>query len=86
MTATDQARREKVADGLRAAAGVHERLAASTTVDGDGHRGRVLVKALAAGGTVLVFGNGGSAADAQHFAAELVGRFGEIARRGRRWR
>jgi phosphoheptose isomerase len=30
---------------------------------------------LAAGGKVLVFGNGGSATDAQHFAAELVGRF-----------
>jgi D-sedoheptulose 7-phosphate isomerase len=29
----------------------------------------------AAGGTVLLFGNGGSAADAQHMAAELVGRF-----------
>ena len=27
------------------------------------------------GGTVLVFGNGGSAADAQHFVAELVGRY-----------
>jgi phosphoheptose isomerase len=31
--------------------------------------------ACAAGGKVLVFGNGGSATDAQHFAAELVGRF-----------
>ena len=31
--------------------------------------------ALAAGGRVLIFGNGGSAADAQHLAAELVGRF-----------
>jgi D-sedoheptulose 7-phosphate isomerase len=30
---------------------------------------------LRAGGAVLVFGNGGSAADAQHIAAELVGRF-----------
>jgi D-inositol-3-phosphate glycosyltransferase len=28
------------------------------------------------GGKVLICGNGGSAADAQHFAAELVGRFG----------
>jgi D-sedoheptulose 7-phosphate isomerase len=28
-----------------------------------------------AGGKLLVFGNGGSAADAQHIAAELVGRF-----------
>ncbi|BBO60503.1 phosphoheptose isomerase [Mycoavidus sp. B2-EB] len=31
--------------------------------------------ALANGGKVLICGNGGSAADAQHFAAELVGRF-----------
>lgn len=30
---------------------------------------------LAAGGKVLLMGNGGSAADAQHIAAELVGRF-----------
>lgn len=30
---------------------------------------------IAAGGRILVFGNGGSASDAQHFAAELVGRF-----------
>lgn len=29
----------------------------------------------AAGGKVLAFGNGGSATDAQHLAAELVGRF-----------
>jgi len=36
--------------------------------------GRIAV-ALKGGGKVLVFGNGGSAADAQHFAAELVGRF-----------
>ena len=31
--------------------------------------------ALRRGGKVLVCGNGGSAAEAQHFAAELVGRF-----------
>lgn len=34
-----------------------------------------LVSALRGGNKVLVMGNGGSAADAQHFAAELVGRF-----------
>jgi D-sedoheptulose 7-phosphate isomerase len=33
------------------------------------------VRALKAGHKVLVFGNGGSAAEAQHFAAELVNRF-----------
>ena len=31
--------------------------------------------ALRRGGKALVFGNGGSAADAQHFAAELTGRY-----------
>ena len=34
-----------------------------------------LVEALRNGGKILAFGNGGSAADAQHLAAELVGRF-----------
>lgn len=33
-----------------------------------------VAEALRAGNKVLVFGNGGSAADSQHFAAELVGR------------
>jgi D-sedoheptulose 7-phosphate isomerase len=33
------------------------------------------VRTLRAGGKILAFGNGGSAAEAQHFAAELVNRF-----------
>lgn len=36
---------------------------------------RLLAARLDAGHKVLACGNGGSAADAQHFAAELVGRF-----------
>jgi len=35
----------------------------------------LLVGALANNGKILACGNGGSAADAQHFVAELVGRF-----------
>ena len=35
---------------------------------------RLVADALAGGGQVLLCGNGGSAADAQHLAAELVGR------------
>ena len=35
----------------------------------------LLTACLRAGGKVLIFGNGGSAADAQHLAAELVNRF-----------
>jgi D-sedoheptulose 7-phosphate isomerase len=34
-----------------------------------------LTKSLKAGGKILIFGNGGSAADSQHITAELVGRF-----------
>jgi D-sedoheptulose 7-phosphate isomerase len=36
---------------------------------------RICLSALKKGKKLLVFGNGGSAADAQHFACELVGRF-----------
>ena len=42
-----------------------------TTVEAAGS----VVDSLAAGGKVLLFGNGGSAADAGHLAAELLGRF-----------
>jgi D-sedoheptulose 7-phosphate isomerase len=34
-----------------------------------------MIASLGAGGTVFFCGNGGSAADAQHFAAELAGRY-----------
>jgi phosphoheptose isomerase len=37
--------------------------------------GRLVAERLRAGGKVLAFGNGGSAADAQHFSGELVVRF-----------
>ncbi|MGQ0711543.1 MAG: phosphoheptose isomerase [Rhodoferax sp.] len=36
---------------------------------------QAIVAALTGGGKVLACGNGGSAADAQHFSAEFVGRF-----------
>jgi D-sedoheptulose 7-phosphate isomerase len=39
------------------------------------------VRCLQSGGKILICGNGGSAADSQHFAAELVIRFG-MDRRG----
>ena len=40
-----------------------------------------MVASLLGNGKILACGNGGSAADAQHFAAELVGRF-EMERQG----
>lgn len=40
-----------------------------------------MVETFTHGGKLLVMGNGGSAADAQHFVAEIVGRF-KLERRG----
>ena len=68
MNVADVARR------LQETAAAHERMAA------DGAAAIVvaagaIVTALKTGHKVLVFGNGGSAADAQHFVAELVVRY-----------
>jgi D-sedoheptulose 7-phosphate isomerase len=43
---------------------------AAALIDG----ARALAASVHAGGKILIFGNGGSAADAQHMAAEMVGR------------
>ena len=63
-----------VRTALAQAAELHQRVSveqAGEVVDA----ARVMRTALEAGRKVLVFGNGGSATDAQHFATELVGRF-----------
>lgn len=59
-------RREHVAASLDSFASRAEPLAQAAGM---------IVSTLRAGGRVLVAGNGGSAAEAQHFAGELVGRF-----------
>jgi D-sedoheptulose 7-phosphate isomerase len=64
----------------RAEAWVRDAVSAVTTTLERGLSGVVdaagaISRSLGQGGKVLVFGNGGSAAEAQHFAAELVGRF-----------
>jgi D-sedoheptulose 7-phosphate isomerase len=61
---------------LRDAAAAHERMAAddaaaAAIVAAAG----AIAAALKQGHVILTFGNGGSAADAQHFAAEMVGRY-----------
>jgi len=65
-----------VVDSLRATAGLLARMAEDERLCADTAEaaGRV-VAALRAGGTLLICGNGGSAADAQHWAGELVSRF-----------
>jgi D-sedoheptulose 7-phosphate isomerase len=49
--------------------------ASSTALERVAGWGRRLAEVLPAGGRLLVAGNGGSAAEAQHLTAELVGRF-----------
>lgn len=56
----------------------HERLLAQlrrTGIETIAAAAKMITQALKNGGTVYICGNGGSAADAQHIAGELVGRF-----------
>ena len=59
---------------LEAAIALHERVARGD-VGPVVQAAAVIRDAHQAGGKLLIFGNGGSAADAQHMAAELVNRF-----------
>jgi len=68
------ARAEVVLATLAASARLHEQ-AQSSSLAATVAAAEAMIAALRAGGKILVCGNGGSASDAQHFAAELVGRF-----------
>jgi D-sedoheptulose 7-phosphate isomerase len=72
--------RDVVRQACLDAAALHQRVEAER---GDAilKAAAVVADALTSGRKVLVFGNGGSAADAQHFAAELVGQFGRRVER-----
>ena len=50
-------------------------LLAEANIDLIENMAKAMIESLRKGGKILVFGNGGSAADSQHMAAELVGRF-----------
>jgi D-sedoheptulose 7-phosphate isomerase len=50
-------------------------LDSAEVVAGIAHVSEILIEALKRGNKPILFGNGGSAADAQHIAAEFVGRF-----------
>jgi D-sedoheptulose 7-phosphate isomerase len=59
---------------------IQESIAVNTALAGQASKriaqaASAIVTCLRAGGKLVVFGNGGSAADAQHLAAELVGRY-----------
>ena len=66
--------RRHFAEGLRELAALAERVAADLGPDLDRAHGLVR-ETVAAGGTLMFCGNGGSAADAQHLATEYVVRY-----------
>ena len=66
--------KNKITSILRDSVKVQESLVAGAS-DKIESAAKAILAALKNGGKVLIFGNGGSAADSQHFAAELVGRF-----------
>jgi D-sedoheptulose 7-phosphate isomerase len=63
--------RERVADAIA----VCEGLTQDSVIASVGAVTKDTVESLENGGKVLLCGNGGSSADAQHLAAELIGRF-----------
>ncbi len=71
MSSTNEQRvRQLFEDNLATHQDSRDRMAESIA-----RAGALLAQALSDGRRVLSCGNGGSAADAQHFAAELIGRF-----------
>lgn len=66
--------RQLLANVFQETAGAHDRFAANG-LDSVARAAQAISRATADGRKVLAFGNGGSAGDAQHLVAELVGRF-----------
>lgn len=65
---------------LRSVLAVHAGLVAKvledkTLIDNAAAAAEALIECLQSGGKIMICGDGGSAADSQHFSAELVGRF-----------
>jgi len=66
--------KDKIARIIKESIKTKEALLA-TQVSGIEKAAWMMINCLKSGGKILIFGNGGSAADSQHMAAELVGRF-----------
>jgi D-sedoheptulose 7-phosphate isomerase len=67
---------ERVSQSIEASITVMERLLSSPELISTVAKvSEILVNSIEQGNKALLFGNGGSAADAQHIAAEFVGRF-----------
>lgn len=75
MPEDDRGAARRLVEGIFADAAALQQRVRSTSLDPVVDAALRIGAACRGGGKVLAFGNGGSASDAQHFAAELVGRF-----------
>jgi len=66
---------ERARERLTQAAAIKQQMAEGGFPDQAVQVAHVMISALRSGGKVIFFGNGGSAQDAGHLAAELMGRF-----------
>lgn len=66
--------RDKIIDIINDSIQIKEQIL-HTQIDNIIKAAKAIISSLKEGGKVIIFGNGGSAADAQHIAAEFVGRF-----------
>ena len=66
--------RREISESLRQSARIKEAIAKSKVNEIES-MAKSIISSYQEGGKVVLFGNGGSAADAQHIACELVGRF-----------
>jgi D-sedoheptulose 7-phosphate isomerase len=74
-TRSDMGLEELAGARIREAAATYEQLAREPYLGSIVAAARVITAAYRHGGKLLLFGNGGSAADAQHIAGEFLGRF-----------
>ena len=66
--------KERIISRLRESADIKLRFAKESVAEVE-EAASAIIKSLKAGGKILIFGNGGSAADSQHIAAEFVNRY-----------
>jgi D-sedoheptulose 7-phosphate isomerase len=67
---------QRISDSIKASIAAKQQLLGNKElIETVAQVSKVLVKTFTQGNKVMLFGNGGSAADSQHIAAEFVGRF-----------
>ncbi|VAX24642.1 Phosphoheptose isomerase 1 [hydrothermal vent metagenome] len=67
--------KDKITEGIKESAALKLRMLDDGLTDSIAEISSAIIKTIQSGGKILLAGNGGSAADAQHIAAEFVGRY-----------